>query len=253
VVVVLGWATHLERGFNPWVHGLLDAHRVVLYDGRGTGLSDRGIDDFSLEARVRDLEAVVEAAGLDRFGILAVSAGGPTSVVYATKHPERVERIAFYGSFLWIGVKPDHYEMWKSFPPLVRSSWGKDNPVFRQLFTNLFFPDGDELTLRFFNEFQRMAMEPEDAANFIGTLLEIDVRPLAPDLDVPVLVVHRRGDQVVPYELGLDIAARIPRAKLVGMDGNNHAPRLDERDAVNELSALMQGFFAGPGSVAKQR
>jgi len=183
---------------------------------------------------------------------LAVSAGGLTTVAYTAKHPERVSRIAFYGSFLWMGVDPKQYEMWKSLPPLVRTSWGSDNPVFRQLFTNLFFPDGDDLTLRFFNEFQRIAMEPTDAANFIASLIEIDVRPLAAEVDVPVLVVHRRGDLVVPYTLGRDIAARIPRAKLVGMNGNNHAPSMEERGALDELSALMQGFFADAEPMAKR-
>jgi len=249
IVMVLGWATHLEEGLgsgaaNPFVTGVLASHRVIVYDGRGTGLSDRGIEDFSLDAKVRDLEAVIDAVGLDRFGIIGVSAGGPTSVTYAAKHPERVTRIAFYGSFLCLCGTPDHLTMWKTFPPLVRASWGNDNPAFRQLFTNLFLPDANALSQRMFNEFQRIAMTPDDAAGFIASLLVTDARPLAPQVDVPVLVVHRRGDQVVPYELGRDIAARIPGAKLAGMEGNNHAPNFDEREALDQLAGLMREFFA---------
>jgi class 3 adenylate cyclase/pimeloyl-ACP methyl ester carboxylesterase len=247
VVIVLGWATHLEEGLgvlNPFVQGLLDDHRVIVYDGRGTGLSDRNVEDVSLDAKVRDLEAVVDAADIQRFGIVAVSAGGPTSVAYTVNHPERVTRIAFYGSFLWLGGVPGHLEMWRTFPALVRASWGSDNPVFRQLFTNLFFPDADDLMRRMFNEFQRVAMTPDDAANFITSLNDTDTRALAPQVAVPVLVVHRRGDQVVPYGLGRDIAARIPGAKLSGMEGNNHAPSYEEREAVEELAALLRDFFA---------
>jgi class 3 adenylate cyclase/pimeloyl-ACP methyl ester carboxylesterase len=245
VVVVLGWASHLESpaafGFSM---GLLDRHRVVVYDGRGTGLSDRGIEDFSLEGRIRDLEAVVEAAGLERFGILAVSAGGPTAIAYAVRHPERVTRIAFYGSFLSFAGIPKHHEKWRSFPALVRVSWGEDNPAFRELFSRLFFPDGSDLMIRFFNELQRMAMTPEDAAGFISALAEVDVRDLAPGVDVPTLVLHRRGDQVVPYPLGREIAALIPRTKLVGMDGNNHAPGVTEVEAYEVMNRELAEFFS---------
>jgi class 3 adenylate cyclase/pimeloyl-ACP methyl ester carboxylesterase len=249
IVLVLGWFTDLEKGsnspgMNPWIDGLLEEHRVVLYDGRGFGLSDRGIEDFSLDAKLRDLEAVVEAIGLDRFAIYAISAGGPTSVAYAARHPERVTRIAFYGSFLSLDSEPRNLERWRAFPPLVRSSWGEDNPAFRQLFTSLFMPDGDETSFRVFNEMQRVSANANDAAGFIASLSEADVRALAPTIHVPVLVVHMEGDQIVPFTLGRDIAARIPGARLVGLDGNNHAPVPREAERFAELSRLMSDFFA---------
>jgi len=245
VVMALGWVTHLERGFNAlWVKGLLANHKVLLYDGRGTGLSDRGVDDFSLDAKVRDLEAAVDAAGLDRFGVVAISAGGPTTVAYTLRHPERVARIAFYGSFLWLGTIPKHLEMWKTLPPLVAASWGQDNPVFRQLFSNLFMPSASDLAVRAFNEFQQISMTPEDAAGFIGSLAVTDVRELARGIRVPVLVVHRRGDLAVPYPLGREIAAVIPGAKLVTLEGDNHAPSLEEQEAIEELQSSLTEFFA---------
>lgn len=244
VVMALGWVTHLERGVNGlWVRGLLDDHRVVLYDGRGTGLSDRGIDDFSLDARVRDLEAVVDAAGLERFGLIAVSAGGPTTVAYTVRHPERVDRIAFYGSFLSFAAVPEHREMWSTLPPLVAASWGQDNPAFRQLFSNLFMPNASNISLRAFNDFQRVSMNPADAAGFIGSLIDTDVREQAPEIRVPVLVVHRRGDLVVPYPLGREIAALVPGAKLVTMEGENHAPSLEEQEQIDELQKVLAAFF----------
>ena len=180
VVMALGWVSHLERGLNSlWVGGLLEDHKVILYDGRGSGLSDRGVEDFSLEARVRDLEAVADAASLVRFSVIAVSAGGPTTVAYAVRHPERISRIAFYGSFLSFAADPAHLEMWSALPPLVASSWGQDNPTYRQLFSNLFLPDASNVSIRGFNDFQRVSMTPADASAFIATLLEVDVRHLA--------------------------------------------------------------------------
>ena len=171
-------------------------------------------------------------------------------MTYAVAHPGRVTRIAFYGSFLSFAGDPSHLEKWRSFPALVRASWGEDNPVFRQLFSRLFFPDGDELTIRFFNEYQRRAMTPEDAAGFIEALAETDVRELALQLEVPALVLHRRGDQVVPYALGREIAARVPQTKLVGMDGNNHAPAPDEADARARMAQVLSEFFAEDRSQA---
>jgi len=249
ILLVLGWFTDLEKGsnspgMNPWVQGLLEEHRVVLYDGRGFGLSDRGIEDFSLDAKVHDLEAVVEAADLDRFAIYAISAGGPTAIAYAARHPDRVTRVAFYGSFLCMDSEPRNLERWRSFPALVRSSWGEDNPIFRQLFTSLFMPDGDETSFRIFNEMQRVSANAADAAGFIASLPETDVRALAPMIRVPVLVVHMRGDQIVPFTLGRDIAARIPGARLVGLDGNNHVPVAGNAEGFAELSHLMSEFFA---------
>ncbi len=250
LVIVLGWITHLERGMNSPGLGfavlppLLERYRIVLYDGRGTGLSDRGIRDFSLDAKVRDLEAVVEAAGLDRFAIYAISAGGPTAVAYAVRHPERVTRIAFYGSFLWIGGVPGNLERWKSFPALVQASWGEDNPAFRQMFTSLFMPEADDLTIRFFNELQKVSATPEDAAGFIESVGETDVRELAHSVRAPVLVVHRSGDQIVPYELGREIAALVPSARLVTLDGVNHGFLRSEGKQVRELARAVANFMA---------
>jgi pimeloyl-ACP methyl ester carboxylesterase len=224
VVMVLGWFTHLERGanspgFNPWTPPLLPKHRVVQYDGRGSGLSDRGVSDYSLEAKLRDLEAVVAAAGLDRFGLSAISA--------------------------------ENLQRWRSLPPLVRASWGDDNPAYRQLFTSLFMPEADEISVRTFNEFQRISATPDDAAAFIEAMIEIDARELAPRVRAPTLVVHVRGDRAVPFSLGREIASLVPGARLVGLEGSNHVMGI--RDAGwTELQEVMAGFFEADLTIAGQ-
>jgi pimeloyl-ACP methyl ester carboxylesterase len=248
VVIVLGWFTHLERGvlspgLNAFLPALVDRHRVVQYDGRGAGLSDRDVEDYSLEARVRDLEAVVDAAGLERFAIYAISAGGQAAVAYAVKHPERVTRIAFFGSFLRLDVVPGQMEQWQSFVPMVRVGWGNDNPAFRQLFTSLFMPDASELDMRIFNEAQRVAATPRDASDFIAAMIGTDVSRLARRVRAPVLVVHLGGDAIVPFECGREIAALVPGARLVGISGNNHALMPGDA-AYGEVATTAAEFFA---------
>ncbi len=223
IVVVLGWFSHIEYSGGPSFEGLAERHKLVVYDGRGTGLSDKRPSDFSLEAKLRDLEAVVEAAGLERFALYALSAGGPTATAYAARYPERVTRLAFYGSFVRMSTLPGQLEQWKALVPVVRNGWGRDNPAYRQVFTSLFMPDRSEFEMSLFNEFQAIAASPDDAADFIDSLTRTDVRELARQVRAPTLVVHLRGDQIVPFESGRELASLIPEARLVSLEGNNHA------------------------------
>lgn len=249
VVQVLGWVTHLERGiFSPAYSGrylseIGEKHLLVRYDGRGFGLSDRGVSDFSLEARLRDLEAVVDALGLERFALHAISAGGPTAIAYAARHPERVSRIAFYGSFSRITPTTEAKRQWEAMTTLVRTGWGSDNPAYRQMFTSLFMPEGSEVDMRVFNEMQRVSADPSDAAGFISAMLDIDVRDLAQQLRVPVLVLHRRGDAIVPFEAGREIAALIPGARLVTLEGNNHAVLRNETKVLEQMNEALMEFL----------
>jgi class 3 adenylate cyclase/pimeloyl-ACP methyl ester carboxylesterase len=256
LVQVLGWFTHLEKGLSSPAFGVApgwpERFQFVRFDGRGTGLSDRGITDFSMDARVSDLEAVVDALGLDRFSIVAHSAGGPLAISYTVKHPERVNRIAFYGSFARMAQDRERYELIGSMVPMVRTGWGADSPAFRQVFTSLFMPDGDELDLKLFNEWQRIAADPADAANFLEALLEVDVRPLARQIRSPALVIHRRGDAVVPYPLGRELASLIPGARLLTLEGNNHAFTRGEPEIFEMLNAVEEFVLEGsaPAGIA---
>lgn len=245
VVVALGWFSHIERGGqspgkNPFITGLLGKHRLIIYDGRGTGLSDHHVKDYSLDAKVRDLEAVIEATGLKRFGLYGISAGGPTAIAYTVRHPERVTRLAFYGSFT--RVDPQKHDQWKAMIDLARVGWGQDNPAFRQVFTSLFMPDGDELSYAFFNEFQRISTGPDDAVGFMTSLLDTDVRTLATQVRIPTLVVHVRGDVICPFEFGREIASLVPGAGLVTVEGRNHAFSAFE-PAYKQVNQAIGEFF----------
>jgi class 3 adenylate cyclase/pimeloyl-ACP methyl ester carboxylesterase len=230
LLIMIGWVTHLERGlfspayFGGALHAMGVRHLIVRYDTRGFGLSDRAVNDYSLEARVRDLEAVTEALNLKRLSIYAISMGGPTVIAYAARHPDKVKRLVFYGTYARMVRDAQERQRWQAMVTLVRSGWGSDNPAYRQLFTSLFMPDGNEVDQRVFNEMQRVAATPESAAAFISATLDIDVRELARQIHAPTLVVHVRGDQVVPLDSGRELASLIPGARMVVIEGRDHIP-----------------------------
>ena len=248
VVIVQGWFTHLERGayspgWNPFAPVLMAEHRLIQFDGRGTGLSDLGVDDYSLEGKLMDLEAVVDAAGLDRFALFGISSGGATVIAYAARHPERVTRVAFYGAFANLASVPEQLELWKALVPAVRVGWGEDNPAYRQIFTSLFMPDGEELEMRVFNEVQKVATTPQDAAAFMQSLIETNVTQQASEVRAPTLVIHLDGDRIVPFEYGREIASLIPGARLQTLEGDNHA-FLTGDPAFQQLLDTLRDWFA---------
>jgi pimeloyl-ACP methyl ester carboxylesterase len=230
LVIMIGWVTHLERGmlspayFGDALRGFGAHHLVVRYDTRGFGLSDRGMSDYSLDARVRDLEAVTDALKLKRFSIYAISFGGPTVIAYAARHPERINRLVFYGSYARFIHNPQERQKWEALVTLMRTGWGSDNSTYRQLFTSLFMPDGSVADQLVSNEMVRVAATPEDAAGFMQATLDIDVSDLARQIRAPTLVVHTRGDQVVPLETGRELAGLIPGARMVVIEGRDHIP-----------------------------
>jgi len=251
LVRALGWCTHLEfeRTLPDWDGSLWGAlarnHLFVRYDGRGMGLSDRDISHFSLEAKVADLEAVVDALELERFALLGTSEGGPTAIAYAARHPERITRLILYGSFGW-SPPPETEEEKQLLTAMMMTvipGWGRDTPEFRQLWTFRFLPDADREQIRWFNELQRVSAKPETVAALIGSVGRVDVRELLPKVQAPTLVIHRRGDIVCPFDRGRELAALIPGARLVLLEGNNHLPLAGEPE-VEQMARAIQEFVA---------
>ncbi len=242
VVIVRGWFTHLERGANAWVRELMGEHRVVFYDCRGMGLSDGDLTDYSLDARTADLEAVIAAANLDRFALFGDSAGGPVAIAYAAAHPDKVSRLLLYGSYA--RVDDDLSQRWTALEAVVRSGWDLESGPFRSVFSNIFLPDAGPLMITAATELSKIASTPDDAAEFIRQGREFDVRAQAQQIRVPTLVVHRRGDQVVPLDTSREIASTIPGARFVVLEGRNHLilPGDPEREAFIELT----GQFLSP-------
>ena len=223
------WLTHLEHDWNSpiWRPHLraFASYRLVRYDARGNGLSDWEVPDFSFDARVRDLETVVDAAGLDRFPLLGVSQGCAVSIAYAVLHPERVSHLVLYGGFArGRRRRGSEREVQTSDAvlTLMRQGWGQDNPAFRQMFTSLFIPGGTMEQMQWYNDLQRNSTSPENAIRLRRASDEIDVTHLLPQVSTPTLVLHCRNDALQPFEEGRVLAAGIPGARFVALEGQNH-------------------------------
>ena len=143
---------------------------MLRYDERGCGLSDRDVEDFSLDARVADLEAVVDAAGIERLVLLGMSQGGPVAVEYAARHPERVSHLILYATYargrLMRDPSPSAREQAQLMISLIRMGWAQDQPAFRRLFTTLFIPDATSEQMEWYDELQRATTDAERPSGF---------------------------------------------------------------------------------------
>ncbi|WP_380781071.1 alpha/beta fold hydrolase [Sphingomonas sp. R86520] len=230
LVKVPNWLNHLELDWDapvwaPLFHDLARDHRFVRYDGRGNGMSDRDVADISFDAFVRDLEAVVDAAGLDRFPLLGISQGSAIAIEYAARHPERVSHLILWGGFAsgWrVTGTPDVRKEREAILTLVRQGWGRSDPAYRKLVTWKFMPGASAEELDWFDIFQREAVSAENAVRFANVFADIDVRHRLAGVTVPTLVMHGRGDRNVPLAVGSALAAAIPGAEFVTLDTDNH-------------------------------
>jgi pimeloyl-ACP methyl ester carboxylesterase/DNA-binding SARP family transcriptional activator len=211
--------------WRHWTEEFAKDHTFVDYDERGSGLSDWDNVTFSLDSFVRDLEAVVDALGLDRFVLIGSSKGGPTSIAYAARHPERVSQLVLYGTFVegWrVRGDPAEIERREAIITLTRQGWSQDNPAFRQILTSLLLPDATLDEMGWLNDLQRVSASAENAARLQQSLGNFNLRNLLSDITAPTLVLHCRDDATVPFEQGRMIASLIPGARLVALDSRNH-------------------------------
>lgn len=230
-VKAANWMSHLEYDWHssvwqPFIEEFSRDHTLVRYDQRGTGLSDRNVDDLSLNAFVRDLEIVVDTLGLTRFPLFGVSQGGPVAIAYAAKHPERVSHMILLGSFAAGWKRADlserALEKRKAQLVLIREGWSSKNPAIRQLWSSLCIPDSSPEDADSFNEMQRASASPLNAARIFEAIGDFNVEDLLSSIDVPVLVAHSVGDAVVPFDEGRRLAAKIKGAKFLPVESQNH-------------------------------
>jgi pimeloyl-ACP methyl ester carboxylesterase/DNA-binding CsgD family transcriptional regulator len=175
---------------------------------------------------VEDLEAVVDAAGVEGpFTLLGISQGASVCVAYAARHPERVSGLLLYGAYArgWSRRGDAEGEReYRAITELVRQGWGRDNPVFRQVFTSRFIPGATSEQIEWFNDLCRKTASPDVAALLLETRANIDVTGLLGKVRAPTLVIHGRGDVVCPITEGRFIASGIPGAQFVELDSANH-------------------------------
>lgn len=231
------WFAHLEYDLKGPIYrhqilGLAHGHPLLRYDGRGIGLSQREVPEFSFDRLVKDLETVVDHAGLERFILVGLSQGAAVAIAYASRHPERLTHLIIYGGFARGLLHREEEEQQRRTlelsRTLVREGWGSNQVSYREFFTSQFIPDSSTEHHRWLNDIQRIAATPEVAERLLIMNADINVIGLLPTIHVPTLVMHCRDDQRVPFSLGQEIAAGIPGAKLVTLESRNHMILADE-------------------------
>jgi len=251
LVKVANYMSHVAYDWDSpvWVHWLEELtrdHTLIYYDERGSGLSDWNAEDNSFEAWVRDLEAVVDATGLQRFPLFAMSQAGAVAVAYAARHPDKVSRLILHGAYArgWLkrDLTEEQIEEEQLMISLMRVGWGRENPAFRQVFAMQLFPNATTEQLRALEEQMRISVSPKNAVRMESEMHRIDVRALAAQITVPTLVLHSREDEAVPFEEGRLLASLIPKAQFVALESKNHL-LTEEEPAWQKFVAAMRGFL----------
>jgi pimeloyl-ACP methyl ester carboxylesterase/DNA-binding CsgD family transcriptional regulator len=195
-------------------------------------MTDRDVENLSFESWLGDLEAVVAASGIaEPFALLGISSGAATCIAYAARHPERVSKMILYGGYArgWARrADQEHEREYRAMLELMRVGWGKENPVFRQVFTSRFVPGASGEQIGWFNELCRRTSTGEMAARLLEARATVDVSRLLSQVEAPTLIIHSRDDDVCPVAEGRHIAAGIPGAQFVELDSRNHILLGDE-------------------------
>lgn len=243
LVYVPGWISHMDLDWQiPAAREAAEAlgqhFSCVRLDKRGTGLSDRGLHDYSIEARVLDVEAVVDQLGLEQFYLSGISEGGPTCISYAAKHPERVSKMFLYGTFArGAGLAGGNAEMQAAIKYVVKAEWGSGSKLLGDFFLG---PDADPNFAQIFAQYQQAGATAEDALPMLEADIAIDITELLPRVKAPTLLVHSRDDRIVPIELGRELAAGLPDARFATIEGP-HVPFDPEQS--RQLQALELEFL----------
>ena len=257
VVLVLGFATHLEILWEwppmaRFFERISSFARLIVFDKRGTGLSDPVVEVPTLELRIDDVRAVMDAAGSERAALFGVSEGGPMSVLFAATDPDRVSALVLYGAMGRTTEAPDY--PWASPADALRESvaefiapaWGQPTGGMAEIFAPSLA--GDQQAAEFVARLERSAASPAMAQQIFEMFLDIDVRAVLPTIHIPTLVVHRHGDRVVNRRAGEHLAAQIPSARYVELPGIDHLPWAGDTEAV---LGEVEEFLTGARTVAE--
>jgi pimeloyl-ACP methyl ester carboxylesterase len=256
LVLVLGFATHVELQweappFARFFERISSFSRLIVFDKRGTGLSDPVTEVPTLEQRIDDVRAVMDAAGSERAALFGISEGGPMSALFAATHPDRVTALVLHGAMGRTTEAPDY--PWASPAEALRESaaefiapyWGQQAEGMVELFAPSFADDPE--AVEFTARMERSAASPAMVQQIFEMFLDIDVRAILPTIQVPTLVLHRRGDRVVNRRAGKELAEQIPGARYVEIPGLDHLPWAGDSEAVlGEIEEFLTGARSVP-------
>jgi len=250
LIIIPGFISHVEHCWDSpdqarWLNHLAKRARVVIFDKRGTGLSDRLGQLPGLDQRMDDARAVMDAANIGQAAIMGVSEGGSLAMLFAASHPERCSALLLYGAFArfadWFPTK----QKFEGFLKYVDTAWGSGNSI------AAFAPSrkGDADLKRWWSRFERLGGSPSAVINLMRMNSEINIDNILSSILVPTLVLHRTEDPSISIEAGRFLAAHIPHAKLVELDGPDHIYWLGENAL--QIADLIVNFIARPGSEAR--
>ena len=244
LVYTPGFVSHLENIWDQpdlarWLLRLATFARVVMFDKRGTGLSDRVGELPSFDQRMDDVRAVMDAVGIERAVLLGVSEGGPLTALFAATYPDRCRALVLYGTFARFASWVPTAERLQAMLDYIDRDWGsgaisrrfapsrQDDPAFQQ----------------WMGRFERLGASPAAAMALMRLNSQVDITGILPSIHVPTLVIHRTGDQVVNVEGGRFLAERIPGARYVELPGTDHFVFIG--DNTREIGDLVQEFLTG--------
>jgi class 3 adenylate cyclase/pimeloyl-ACP methyl ester carboxylesterase len=247
LVLVPGFVSNVENYWDQpdlarFLTRLSSYARVVTFDKRGTGLSDRVAELPGLDQRMDDLRAVMDAAGMERAALLGISEGAPLCVLFAATYPGRCRALVLYGSFSRFSYWFPTDEALAAFFTYVEQAWGTGGSVQR------FAPSraNDSSFQRWWGRNERLGASPAAVTALMRMNSQIDISGILPAVRVPTLVVHRTGDRTVDVEGGRDMAAHIPGARLLELPGVDHIFYVGEN--VDQISDSIEEFLTGSRS-----
>jgi class 3 adenylate cyclase len=254
LVLVQGFMSHLDLAWeNPELarmfRSLASFSRLILFDKRGTGLSDRSVGAPTLEERMDDVRAVMDAAGSEHAVLMGISEGAPMCILFAATYPERTDALVLHGGMARSTEAPDY--PWA--PPadgLVEAARELVMPVvYEAEDIDIWMPSlaDDGQAKEWLARYRRAGVSPDGIQKIYETFLEIDVRHVLPTLRVPTLVLHRRGDRVVNRRAGEWMADQIPGARYLELPGRDHMPWVGDLDGViEEIREFLTGVRVAP-------
>ena len=250
LVLILGWFSHLEYQWEDpalarFLNRLASFSRLIVFDKRGTGLSDRVAESAlpTLEQRMDDIRAVMDAAGSNRAAMFGVSEGGPLSTLFAATYPARTAALIMYGAYAkwiraddypWAPTREEHETAFRVY----EKHWGTPIGL------NILAPSvaNDEQVRQWWAHQMRVSASPGAGVTLYRMNIEVDIRAILPTIRVPTLILHRSGDRLVPCQAGRYMAAQIETAKFVELPGDDHIAWIGDTEP---LMAEVQEFMTG--------
>jgi pimeloyl-ACP methyl ester carboxylesterase/class 3 adenylate cyclase len=247
LVLVSGFVSHLDEDWqHPSSARLLERlgsfARLIRFDKRGTGLSDRAVGLPDFETRMDDVRAVMDAVGSERAALFGYSEGGPLAILFAATYPQRVRALALYGTYAKRSGPDDDYpwcetaEERTGYAAAVEREWGIEADLSRMA------PSADEPFARWWMARARAAASPGSARDLVVMNSQADIRDALPAVQAPTLVIHRVGDRDARVEEGRYIAANIPGARFVELPGDTHVPFWQPDDVIDEVEEFFTGL-----------